>query len=476
MKRLIPILAMFLMFASCDDLLNVEPKSIVTTANMWQDQGDAQGAMNGMYRQFRQTMNQTFFWGEARTGLYTHGVSLGDTELFQNRVNPGSEGADWTHPYRTINDANLILKYVPKIDFTSDVQKNNIMANAYFVRAYCYYMIVRLWGDAPLLLDGFESAKQEGLFPSRAPATRIYEQIEGDLYRALDLVPANASDRFFATPSGIRMLMADYHLWMAKTRNGGQDHLIAARNAVDAVLQDSYQLVGDYEQVFRNDANPEIIFSIMFERDSGPGNFMAPLFLLPIQNVPPHLRYNPIPFGGNTQRYAMTEEAEAFLYEKEYDSRAMVNFAVYEFDNIVYRFVAKYLGEFTDGTFFSTSDLKLYRLGEALMFKAEIENELGNQTVALGYINQIAERAYGQADYYTGAFSKEELDEIILEERMKEFPCEGKTWFDLIRFDKSFEKIWSLQGRENEEGVLLWPLSFESLNRNRNLTQNPGYQ
>lgn len=475
MKKVISLIVLCFIVISCDNILNIEPKSIVTSANMWQDESDAQGAMNGMYRQFRQAMNQTFLWGDSRTGLYTRGRSIRNPELFENRVNPGSNGTNWNNLYSTINDANLILKYVPEIPFTNESQKNNILANAHFVRAVCYYKIARVWGDAPLLLEGFESATQEGLYPTRSPVAAIFDQVNNDIETALNLVPANANNIIYASKSAINMLKADLHLWLAKARNGGNENLNIALGAVNDVLQGNYSLLNNYETVFRNDINNEIIFSIRFERDQGPGNYYSGNFLLPVYLVPAPLRYNPIPHGGNAQWYSMSVEAENFLHENPNDSRSMVNFAVYQFDNESYRYVNKYIGEFIDGTFFATSDLKVYRFAEAIMFKAEIENALGNQATALNYLNLIAERAYGQADFYSGTFSREALDQIILDERMKEFSSEGKVWFDLIRFGKVFERVWSLQGRDNETGILLWPLNFDSINRNPNLVQNPGY-
>ena len=66
-------------------------------------------------------------------------------------------------------------------------------------------------------------------------------------------------------------------------------------------------------------------------------------------------------------------------------------------------------------------------------------------------------------------------DEIILNERLKEFATEGKAWFDLIRFGKVFERVETLKGRENEQNILLWPVNDASINTNKNITQTPGY-
>lgn len=461
---------------SCEDLLNIEPKSIVTTANMWEDEQDAKGAMNGMYRQFRSVSDENMFlWGDIRTGFYTRGQAIRNPELHENSVNPSSNGTNWAGLYRTINDANLILKYVPQIDFSNEAEKNKILANAHFIRAICYYYIARVWGDAPLPLAGFESAQQEGLFSAREPVMDILNQVDSDIESALDLIPASARDILFASRSAVNMLKTDYHLWRAKVHDGGDDHLNSAKAAVDDVLMDGHSLLDDYETIFRTKENDEIIFSIRFEKDDGPGNYIVNRFLYAVQFVPPPFVFNPIPIGGHSHWYHMTEEHEAFIHEDPDDSRAMVNYAVHEINGERFHWVNKFVGDYDAGTAHTNADILIYRYAEALLFKAEIENALGNQIDALNHVNMVAERAYGQEDYYSGSFTREELDNIILDERLKELQIEGKAWFDLIRFDQVFDRVWSLQGRENEQNILFWPVNFGSLNRNPNLEQTPGY-
>jgi len=119
----------------------------------------------------------------------------------------------------------------------------------------------------------------------------------------------------------------------------------------------------------------------------------------------------------------------------------------------------------------------VYRLAEAILFKAEILNAQGSTAEAVSYLNQIAERAYGISDYYSTALSQAELDDAILDERLIEFGVEGKSWFDMIRFGKAFERISSLTGRENEYqgNILLFPIDPESITTNPSITQTPGF-
>lgn len=98
-----------------------------------------------------------------------------------------------------------------------------------------------------------------------------------------------------------------------------------------------------------------------------------------------------------------------------------------------------------------------------------------NISGAVASLNKIAERAYGKSDFYPSSMSAANLNEAIVTERMKEFAAEGKLWWDFIRLGVVFQKAPYLVGRENEQNVLLWPVSQTSINKNPGITQTPGY-
>lgn len=219
---IILLIVSLMMLPSCNDDLNVENISSVASTSMWKDKDDAEAAMYGLYNQFRSAFSWGYiFWGEYRTGLWGDGL-ISETsrwQVFQNQIPTNHTYADWTDLYTTINDANLLIKYTPSISFKNETEKNTILANAYFVRAFCYYWIGRIWGDAPILLNGFESDKAEDLYPTRNPAVEVFKQVENDIHQALSLMPSSINTRNLASPGGINMLRADYDLWMYKVRH-----------------------------------------------------------------------------------------------------------------------------------------------------------------------------------------------------------------------------------------------------------------
>lgn len=168
-------------FTSCHGDLNVIQPSQFTSLSMWTEESDATSAVNGAYTQFRSAFSDLLnIYGEMRSNWYESGAV---NDAFFNRVGTnvllsGDAGTNWSSIYTTINSANLILKHTPEISFTNEATRSEVMANAYFLRAYCYFTLVRVFGDCPLLTSGFESEKQEDMYPSRTAASEVYAQVK----------------------------------------------------------------------------------------------------------------------------------------------------------------------------------------------------------------------------------------------------------------------------------------------------------
>lgn len=479
LKNSIYFIVAILILSSCHGDLDVQQKSGVTASSMWQDEGDATSAMYGLYNKFRATFNTSYiYWGEYRTGLWGDGMTTQTArdQVYQNQIGPDHGQTNWGDLYTTINNANLILKYTPGITFSNGDKKNEVLANAYYVRAFCYYWIGRVWGDAPILLDGFESDKQEGLFPVRDSAEKLFAQVGSDIEMALSLIPSNVSVRNLASSGAINMLKADYNLWMYKVRGGGQTFLDAANTAVSAVLTNSmYGLEDNYSDIFENEQGTEIIFAWSYIKDEYTGGYPSD-YLVPSQYVSDEAIDNPVKVGSHQQWCFYTEEYKALLSENN-DQRTKVSFDTYfdEPKNATFQWINKFAGDWTNGTRVFDSDIVVYRYADALLFEAEIKLAKQDLSGAIKSLNKIAERAYGVKDFYVSTLNADALKDAILKERMKEFAAEGKLWWDYIRLGVAFEMNPYLKGRENELNVLLWPVSSTSINKNPNITQTPGY-
>ncbi|MBF1428689.1 RagB/SusD family nutrient uptake outer membrane protein [Hoylesella nanceiensis] len=477
--RIILVSTLFMLLSACNGDLDIINNSAVSSNSMWQEEGDATAAMYGLYNKFRSSFSEGYmYWGEYRTGLWGDGLT-GQTsrdQIYQNQIPTNHTFADWTNLYTTINNANLILKHAQNIHFKTEESKNEVLANAYFVRAFCYYWIGRIWGDAPLLLDGFESDNQEGLFPTRNPADAIFKQVGEDADKALTLISKNINKNI-ASKASISMLKADYDLWMYKVRKSGDSYLKDAADKVNYVLSNSsYALESNYADVFNDNSGKEIIFEWSYIQDeftSGSTND----YLVPSQYVSNEYINNPIQTGSHQQWCFYTQEYKTFLTSIPTDQRIKESFETFydSSKNQTFQWINKFKGHWVNNTRVFDSDVIVYRYADAILMDAEIKLAENNITGAIEALNKIAKRAYGQDNYYATTISAAEVKDAIITERKKEFCAEGKLWWDFIRLGVAFSENSYLKGRENEKNVLLWPISQNSINKNPTLKQTIGY-
>ena len=124
----------------------------------------------------------------------------------------------------------------------------------------------------------------------------------------------------------------------------------------------------------------------------------------------------------------------------------------------------------------SPLNFPVLRYADVLLMKAEALNELGRTSEAEDYINMVRDRA-GLEDIQTG-LSQEVFREAVLHERRMELAFEGQRWFDLIRVENGqygLDFLHSIGKNNAAQKHLLFPIPQIELDRNPNLTQNPGY-
>lgn len=474
--------------AGCESWLDVEVYSQITGENMWKTDVDAKAAVIGAYSQFRNlaTSENFMYYYELRSGLWTVGTSGGQSydDLFYNTMDSQrSPGTNWSSFYKLINDVNAIIKYAPEVTWKSESERGDYLADAYFMRAYAYFAMVRIWGDVPLVLEPIED--DVNIYPSRSPQEDVMERVHKDIESALSSMQSDGPrdlaglglNAIFISKAAINMLKADAILWDVRVMGGDRSQLTEALNAVEYVLSKDYQLETDYAQVFRNEMSKECILSSYLDVVEC-GTPFTKMFLPTSTNVSKNLRNNPIPVQKEAQWLTLNTHYIETYYNPGTDTRAEVNYMEYVDKKKTHKWVNKWQGELVDGTRYHTSDIRLYRLAEAYMFKAELLNETNQPAEAVAVLNDVVERAYGEPSHYPTTLTKEQVNDALLYERIVEFTAEGKAWFDYIRFGKAFELIESLQGREeeNQGNILLFPVAQGTLDKNKNIKQTPGYE
>lgn len=493
MKKLINIkiyllgALIFFLNYSCTEPLELAPISSIGANSFWKSEQDANGGVIGMYNQFRDLSSRTlYFMGEARSEIMGEGIQNADyrRKYFENDMNEGNADLNWLQAYRVINYANLVIKNVPNISFPSEENKNDLLAQAYTMRAFMYFILAKTWGDVPLVTTPVEGFDAETTFQERAAVASVFELIKADLDMGIDLFPNNefGNGRSMWSRPAANTLKGDVYLWTGKTMGGGEADFTTALAALNEAKSADLDLLEDYNRIFDfdNKGNEEIIFSVHFNDFEVSNNMFSDMYLnsLDLKDSYGEETLATIGTPGGFNWWAPTATMRNQFMDE--DSRKDGSFfEIYDTDEnntFITSIVVKGNGYTESGTRWFLDDIVIYRYAELLLLIAEAKNALGQDPSA--EMNEVRARAYGENfsshEFTTG--SQAENDEAILQERLFELAFEGKRWWDLVRFDKAFEKVPSLNGREGQRHLLIWPITLETISLNSKINQNTGYE
>lgn len=493
MKKIKIILCLLILgwiIQSCTDgILDLKPTSVITTNSFWKTEGDAVGAINGMYVDLRSMSEAIYVDGEQRSEVFMGGVyGSGGRNLFVNDLSGDQPNhSDWSGFYRIINSTNLILKYVPGITFTSENSKNNILAQAYTMRAYVYFVMTKTWGDLVLRTEPTESSNPEITVKERSSQAEVFALIKSDLDKAINLFPNNnfSFGRYNWSKAAANTLKGDVYLWTGKRLDGGEQDFNTAISALNEATNSDVALLPKFTSLFEytNKGNKEVLMSIRFQDLDGISNNLFQNMWIIASAIPKNINVktknliNPV--GSGQGLLVLTDLVRTQFTDD--DTRKKGSFhEIYTYktatDSTFYSTLClKGQGLLTGGTRLFLSDVVLYRYADVLLLKAEAKNAL-NQNPATE-MNLIRQRAYGIANtshiFING--NKEQNDTAILQERLFEFVYEGKRWWDLVRFGKAFDLVPNLKSRKGQDYLLLFPIANSVLSMEPKVKQNPGY-
>lgn len=479
----------FSILSSCTSMLDVDPTSIITTESYWKKEDDANGVLTGMYAKLRtETEINLYLLGESRSETLEWGKLVGDSynRYHQNNLSPDVAGPSWLGWYSIVNDANLLLKYVPAIRFTNEEVKNNILAQAYTMRAFAYYVMTRSWGDLIIRLEPTEGYNPETLYLERSAQSTVFELIKDDIEKAQSLYGNNTlpSGRFKWSLPGLYALKADVYLWTGKRMGGGAADFEIALKSCEEVEKSDVQLLDNYGDIFAygNKGNKEIITAVRFDYlestvDNFYYNMYIPTYIVPNNTDAATLSTIGVP-GGNI--ILSPSEILRNNFTKDDTRKDPSILEIYTTTGGVKSFfgsiVMKGSGVVNSGARKFATDVAIYRFADVLLMKAEAKNAL-NLDPSIE-INKVRARAYKAKanDYLFVNGTKEANDEEILKERMLELAFECKRWWDLVRFDKAYEKVPSLNGKSDKKHLMLFPIGNSVLSLEPKVKQNNGYE
>ena len=477
-------LLILILATSCKKLLEVTPQSSITEEVYFKNEGDFEPYVTGIYTFMRSFANNITYGterGEELVAAQNSRFGVAWTQI----ITPSSGSINYNEWYRAIGHCNLLLARIEDFTFSSENDKKRIMAEAFALRAYFYFSLARIIGDAPLMLEAVTD-ENVPLLP-RSPATEVLAQVQKDLDAAIAAFKSMTGFSVASYPSRYRFsyaatqtLKADAKLWSAKVLGGGDKDFTDAITAIEEVEKSGRTLNVNFGNVtgLRAASNPETILAAFYLRDETGANYglNALPFITGIQGA---LNLDSLPWAqttSNGQGAYQISPLSRGLFTSSADKRIPFTWITErQSTGPKISWITKLPGTKYADDRVSDNDVIIYRLADIHLMKAEAYAGLNSTTLAIDNLNKVRQRA-GTGNY-TGATDKLTVEKEILNERGREFFFENKRWYDLVRFHKGgtinvYNYIPNLKGKTTP---LFWPLNTTVLANNGLLKQTEGY-
>jgi hypothetical protein len=449
------IVSLILLTSCSDDFVELTPEDSLNTETFYKTKDDFNTAIIAAYAKLQGQVSLYFELVEWRSdNLFLSAPTAGtqdryDISLFDDTSANGIVLAAWANFYNGVFRTNVILDKIKQANFDENLKKR-YEAEARFLRALNYFNIVRIWGDAPIVLK--EITAKESLTIGRSPASEVYKVIEDDLKFAVNNLPPTYTSVDFgrATSGAAKTLLGKVYLTQGKFPE--------AVTELTSVIG-KYSLLPNIVEVFdvNKKTNNEVIFSIRFNKEVTEEGHALWFSISDVSTSPFTSKL--------TSSYSSTDSRKSLI---NYRSSGKL-------------FVP---GKFYDTESVSTknfgNDYILLRYSDVLLMLAEALNEVGYNASgsAFSYLNDVRKRA-NLAPLTSIAISNQaSFRSAVLNERLLEFPLEGHRWFDLIRTKTAKAEIFTGIGINIEDYQLLYPVpqaEIQKINNTSIFYQNEGY-
>lgn len=482
----IVLIALTAFINSCsDEFVNEDAPYTIDSENYFNTEEDYNNALIGAYDLLQSSYLNVLLGEIASDNTLSGGESATDVvgiqqvdEMIHTPVNPQLKNI-WEWMFAGVYRTSYILEFKDKIDFPN---KNQVIAEARFLKAYYNFELVKWFGPIPIKVDERFSVKDVETLP-RSSVTDVYANIESDLLFAVENLSPTASQQGRATKGAAQALLGKVYLF--------QNKFVDASNILEQVIVNgNYSLVSDYNTIFENnnENNAESVFEIQYSDLEGAGfgclqcsegnvavgfngirNYSGPMFDSGYSfNVPTQAVYNSFEVGDNRRDVAILNivtwaAANNATYGEGYKHTGFFN--------------RKYLprqgdSNIGDQNLTNPNNYRAIRYADVLLMAAEAFNRGGiNDEKARTYLNLVRQRAFGDMNHNITA-SGAALTDFILAERNFELVGEGHRFFDLVRTGRAAQAINGFITGKHE----VFPVPFEEIQFSTgNWQQNPNY-
>jgi hypothetical protein len=489
LKSIIALLLFFFSLLGCNKFVEVDPPITSTNGEIiFRDDATAIAAITSVYTNMSNE-NATTITGYPTNIFFTTGLASDELELWDksnplygsyyfNNISPLPN--TWSNIYKMIFLANSAIEELPKNSSVTLAVKNQLLGEALFIRAFCYFYLVNLYGGVPLAI--VTDYKETRLLPRSTPS-QVYQQIVTDLKAAQLWMTDNyvGKDGISLTNERVRpnkwaaiALLARTYLYMGNYSGAVQQSTAVINNSAQ------YVLVNLNDVFIKN--SPEAIWQL---QPVGTGFYANPLEGQLLKLLNPPSAFYPVYLRQSLVNSFENRDLRKKDWINKYTDTASV-------PNIEYFYSYKYkIGlEAVPVNEYST----ILRLAEQYLIRAESNIQLNNVSTGISDLNIIRKRATDltvplveQLPPLQLTLSKIDALKAVESERRHELFTEwGHRWFDLKRMkgindpskSRADEVLGAIKGSNWQSTDQLFPIpNTEILGANPNMkgAQNPGY-
>jgi hypothetical protein len=469
-KNIIVFLLLSLCVSDCNKLVEVsEPVNTITTLETFQNEANATSAMNGIYSHMSRPALYSYNTYKYASGGTTINCGMSADEFTPynftssynyNTLLPNGDGADvnldfWTPIYSDIYKANAVIEGVTSSATLKTAFKNQLIGEAKFIRAFCHFYLVNLFGDVPLVTT---TAFAVTATLPRTPVDQVYLQIVSDLKDAQ------------------KTLLTDYTI-----SNG--ERIRVNKWSATAMLARVYL----YQQKWDSaeiQATSVINNSSLFSLDTLNGVFLKnnfeAIWQLQLIDQPAYATsdgYQFIPYDSTSSpNYFLTNELLQAFEPGDARRKNWVDSTRYDDGNSITTFFYPYKYKVRVGI--QGDEMECYtllRLAEQYLIRAEARANKSAVDLpgAISDLNVIRKRA--NLPDLSPSLSQSQLITVVAQERRVELFAEwGHRWLDLKRTGQADAVLGPIKPQWRQTAKL-YPIPQSEIQVDPNLRQNPGY-
>lgn len=457
--------------SSCS--LQENPEYFVNPEQYYKNFSQCRVAVNGVYKRLNSLyVFRMYTFTEAHTDIaYEPAPTVTEARLELSPAQPGFSEEIWRYCYEMIREANGHIYHINKSTLT-DEEKLLLTSETAIMRAFYYYLLTSLFNDVPFydypILNVNDMDRVGKLGRMSAVDTRTY--LINDLNNYLEKM--KESDKAGTNPSGLKyyikssedtqnrvgasvalMLVAKMAMWNA-AKDSVQSPEYWYDIAVTALksLESIYGQLSQYpleDILFRYKNTPESILEIQHTYTSGgleyTGNLAA--MMIPYKSGSgDNVKWDGVKMDiYNDDTSCWTPARPNLIFCREIqpvagsDLRAAMNMAI-EYNGQQFDAIKNSRTPYPGPKFWcpnmymakDSNNYKVFRFADAVLMLAECYYHLGDEGLAVTYLNKVRTRA-GLPEY-TNATDRKKLFREIQDERARELFGEFQRKFDLVRW------------------------------------------